>query len=63
MAKAQRGAAPTKSDEALRLADANAGPTGPQGAAGGAVLLPAGATSTPLTTPIGTLVGYRKATA
>jgi hypothetical protein len=36
------------------------GATGPQGAAGGAVLLPAGATSTPLTTPIGTLVGYRK---
>lgn len=41
-------------------ADGGVGATGPQGAAGGATLLPAGATSTPLTTPIGTLVGYRK---
>lgn len=36
------------------------GLTGAQGPTGGFRLLPAGATSTPTDTPIGTLVGYRK---
>jgi hypothetical protein len=47
-----------KADTALQ--SGAVGATGPQGPAGGSILLPANATSTPLTTPPGTLVGYRK---
>lgn len=46
-----------KADTALQ--SGAVGPTGPQGATGNVLLLPAGATATPTSTPAGTLVAYR----